>query len=256
MQNLTIETKIWEGDWELILKTNRLEKLFKRCSHSSAKKILYINNVNSIPRVTEYIKPLINRRIIDQYVVVEEHANKALEHFGLKAEDLGIGYYYSIAELVSIYLCDTKYLLHFSSDTLPQSNHGKEWIHDCLKVLEHNSKVMVCNLTWDKRFKEAKKESLFEDDSFYYGPGFSDQMYMIRSNDFKQKIYFDKNTVSERYPKYGGDLFEKRVDSWMQNNDFLRATHKKSFYLHQNFTKNKWLKKIAVCMNQPTLFSK
>ena len=29
-----------------------------------------------------------------------------------------------------------------------------------------------------------------------------------------------KNIESERYPEYGGELFEKRVDSWLRNNSF------------------------------------
>lgn len=256
MKNLTIETKIWEGDWEIILKTTHLDTLFKRCTYPSAEKILYINNVYSIGKVVDATQPLLDRKVIDKFVIVENHANDALTHFGLTAEDLNKGYYYSIAELVSIYLCKTKYLLHFSGDTLPQANRKTGWLNDCIDILEKDNQVKVCNLTWDKRYKEAKKESLSEDNSFYYGFGFSDQMYLIRTNDFKQQIYLEKHADSERYPEYGGDLFEKRVDSWMRNNNYLRATHKKNYYLHQNFTKNSWLKKFSILLNYPTLFSK
>jgi len=41
-------------------------------------------------------------------VHVHEHAQEALDFFQLSKEKLGKGYYYSIAELVSIYLTKTK----------------------------------------------------------------------------------------------------------------------------------------------------
>jgi hypothetical protein len=104
--------------------------------------------------------------------------------------------------------------------------------------------VKVFNLTWNHRFHEAKNESLKEDDQFYYGYGFSDQMYLVRTADFRAPIYEEINDASERYPKYGGELFEKRVDSWMRNNGNIRATSKQTSYIHKNFTKSYLLKKI------------
>ena len=187
---------------------------------------------------------------------VHEHAQEALDFFQLSKEKLGKGYYYSIAELVSIYLTKTKYLLHFSSDAIPEKNIAFNWLQQGIHLLETNSEVKVFNLTWNHRFHEAKNESLSEDDQFFYGYGFSDQMYLVRTADFKVPIYEEINDASERYPKYGGELFEKRVDSWMRNYGNIRATSKQASYLHQNFTKNNLVKKIAVTLNYPTLLSK
>lgn len=50
---------------------------------------------------------LVSRGVIDRWILVEDYAEQALSYFNLSKEKLGIGYYYSIAELVSIYLCDT-----------------------------------------------------------------------------------------------------------------------------------------------------
>lgn len=256
MKKITIETKIWEGDWQLVLKTNRLEKLFQRCQHPQSHKVIYVNNVNNIKEVRKSIENLINKGIIDDWVYVEEFADEALNFFDLKKNDFTSGYYYSISELVSIYLTKTEYLLHFSSDSIPMRNIKTSWIDECISTLDSNPQVKVCNLVWDRKYKEAKKESIREDDVFYYGYGFSDQMYLIKAPEFKKNIYKEVNEASKRYPTYGGELFEKRVDSWMRNYGYLRATYKTASYLHQNYPKHQILKQISVYLNQPTLFSK
>ena len=254
--SITLETKVWENDWELVLKTSRLRDLVSRCNYSFDQRILYINNVKNPSIVEAHAQRLINEGVIDQFVHVHEHAQEALDFFQLSKEKLGKGYYYSIAELVSIYLTKTKYLLHFSSDTIPEKNISFNWLQQGIHLLDTNSEVKVCNLTWNHRFHEAKNESLKEDAQFYYGYGFSDQMYLVRTADFRAPIYEEINDASERYPKYGGELFEKRVDSWMRNHNHIRASSKQASYLHQNFTKNDLLKKIAIALNYPTLLSK
>ena len=99
----------------------------------------------------------INKEIIDDWVYVEEFADEALNFFGLKKNDFTSGYYYSISELVSIYLTKTDYLLHFSSDSIPMRNIKTLWIDECILTLDSNPQVKVCNLVWDRKYKEAKK---------------------------------------------------------------------------------------------------
>lgn len=68
-------------------------------------------------------------------------------------------------------------------------------------------------------------------------------MYLIRAADYKQKIYEYYNSVSGRHPQFSGELFEKRVDSWMIENQLFRTTYKHGNYLHENFPKRgsvKW----------------
>jgi hypothetical protein len=244
--SITFETKVWENDWELVLKTSRLKDLIRRCNHSFDHRVIYINNVKNPSIVEAHAQRLINEGVIDQFVHVQEHAQEALDFFHLSKEKLGKGYYYSIAELVSIYLTKTKYLLHFSSDSIPERNITGNWLQQGINLLETNSEVKVFNLTWNHRFHEAKNESPNEDEQFFYGYGFSDQMYLIRTSDFKAPIYEEINAASERYPKYGGELFEKRVDSWMRNHGHIRATSKNASYIHKNFPKNSFLKKIRI----------
>ena len=243
---ITFETKVWENDWELMLKSSRLEKMIERCNHAFNQKILYINNVEDYSKVAQVADRLIRSGVIDQYVNVSDYAEEALEFFSLSKDKLGIGYYYSIAELVSIYLSKTEYLLHFSGDSIVSKKAAAQWLSDGIETLRNYKNVKVFNLTWNEEYSAAKKEADYDDHMNGYGFGFSDQMYLIRSADFKKPIYEFYDPASERYPKYGGELFEKRVDSWMRQNNFLRATYKNGSYLHKNFTKNPFLRKMQM----------
>jgi hypothetical protein len=220
--------------------------MIERCNHAFNQKILYINNVQDYSKVAQVADRLIRSGVIDQYVKVSDYAGEALEFFSLSKDKLGIGYYYSIAELVSIYLTKTEYLLHFSGDSIVSKKTATQWLRDGIETLRNNNNVKVFNLTWNEEYSAAKKEADYDDLLNGYGFGFSDQMYLIRSADFKKPIYEFYDPASERYPKYGGELFEKRVDSWMRQNNFLRATYKKGSYLHKNFTKNPFLRKMQM----------
>ncbi|KLT71046.1 hypothetical protein [Flavobacterium sp. ABG] len=233
---ITFETKVWEQDWKYILTGDYLDKMIRNCNCQFAEKVLFINNVKELDEVVKYANKKINEGVLDRFYIVEEYASKALDYFGLNKDSFDGGYYYSISELVSIYLCSTDYLLHFSSDSFIKDSN-KNWICDAIKVFEEREDIIVANPTWNYSYEEAKAESLFELENFYVSYGFSDQCYLIKSEVFKKNIYGEKNAASERYPKYGGELFEKRVDSFMRNNAFLRLTSKEVSYVHVNFPK-------------------
>lgn len=253
---ITFETKVWENDWEIILKTHRINQMIERCHYLFDEKILYINNVSDLDAVKRAADRLISDEIISKYIVVSQHAQEALDFFSLSKEMLGKGYYYSIAELVSIYLTNTQYLLHFSGDSVIAPRTRRGWLEIGINTLEKNSQVKVFNLIWNKKYKEALSESEFEDQDNFYGNGFSDQMYLIRTADFKDCIYEYHHPDAARYPTYGGELFEKRVYSWLRHHNFLRATYKHGSYLHQNFTNTPWKRKASILLNCPTFFKK
>ena len=124
---VTFETKVWEKDWDLIMKTPFLRRTINRCGDLVSKRVLCINNVNNPQRVIDVANQLVRMGTIDRWILVEDYADQALSYFNLSREKLGVGYYYSIAELVSIYLCDTKYLLHFSGDATVLKGAPKDW---------------------------------------------------------------------------------------------------------------------------------
>lgn len=254
--SITFETKVWENDWEIMLKTSRISDMIKRCGYPFNEKIVYINNVKNIDAVETAAKALVSKGVITKYIKVADFAQEALKHFNLSQEKLGRGYYYSIAELVSIYLCDTKYLLHFSGDSIVAPRTKPGWLEVGIEILEKNSQVKVFNLVWNNKYKDAKKDADFFDESNFYSFGFSDQMYLIRASDFKNTIYEHYHPASENYPEYGGELFEKRVYSWLRVENFLRATYRHGSYLHQNFPQIAWKKTLSILLNSPTMFKR
>ncbi|WP_425060455.1 hypothetical protein [Sporomusa carbonis] len=232
--SVTFETKCYEKDWEILLKTSRLEHALQYNNYPFEERILYINNVIDLKEVCKYAERLVNQGILTSYIVVEDHSKQALDFFNIKKEEFRGGYYYSIQELVGIYLCKTPYLLHFSSDSILE--HPLNWIKPSLQMLENNPKIKVANPVWNGLYNEAKNESFAENENFYIGYGFSDQCYLIAVKDFKAQIYNEYNEASQRYPQYGGELFEKRVDAWMRNHCYFRVTYKFGSYIHKNFS--------------------
>ncbi len=232
--SVTLETKCWERDWKKILRTDRLTQLAKRNRYPFAERVVMINNVTNYDRVVRHAEAAVERGLITKYVVVKDHAAAALEFFDIRPDSFGTGYVYSIAELVSIFICATDYLLHFASDCLPDD--GYEWVPKAIAMFDTDPRIRVANLLWDATEHPAnspKCESTDETDEFYLGYGFSDQCYLVRTADFHTSIYNETNPTSDRYPKYGGNLFEKRVDSWMRNREYLRATYKFGSYRHE-----------------------
>lgn len=235
---VTFETKCYENDWEFILKGRYLQQMIANCRYEFTKKIVYINNVNDLPKVRHYAEKKIKKGIIDAYYVVDDYAKEALNFFNIDPASFQGGYHYSIAELVAIYLCDTDYLLHFSSDTMPQPGRSP-WIRDAIEIFKEREDVIVANPTWDFNYIQAAEESFDSIRNFYLGYGFSDQCYLIKKDVFRSQIYHENHPLSERYPKYGGELFEKRVDSYMRNHSLSRISSKEAGYLHKNFEKDK-----------------
>jgi hypothetical protein len=230
---VTFETKCYEKDWEYLLKTDRLKSMIERNRYNFEEKKLFINNVKNVNRVCYYADKFVKSGILSSYVVVDEYADEALKFFNINRASFKGGYYYSISELVAIYLCRTEYLLHFSSDSILETS--LRWIDQAILKMNNNPNIKVANPIWNKKYREAKVESLSEDENFFLGHGFSDQCYLIKTVDFRSSIYNQVNPASKRYPEYGGELFEKRVDSWMRNHHYYRITYKHGSYIHKNF---------------------
>ncbi|MEP6804611.1 MAG: hypothetical protein ABI892_08810 [Flavobacterium sp.] len=234
--NVTFEIKVYENDWKYILYGDYLTKLINNCNHDFFCKQLIINNVKDVAKVVKYAEKKIKEGVIDKIIIVNEHESIVLDYFNLDKDSFKEGYNYSIAELTGIYFCQTEYLLHFSSDSFVKKI-GFDWIKKGIEELEKDSRFIVANPTWNNKIEEAKSESNYEINDIFVGFGFSDQCYLIKTKCFKSTIYNETNDKSNRYPKYGGELFEKRVDAFMRNSGHLRITFKNITYFHVNFPK-------------------
>jgi hypothetical protein len=233
---ITFETKCWEKDWKLVMRTGRLRKMIRMCRHDLDERILYINNVENREKVLAEAYKYIKDGTLTSAVFVDDLAQQALDFFEIDRGSFKGGYYYSIQELAGIYNCRTDYLMHFSGDSM--ITNREPWIDAAIGRMEADKSILVANPNWDRKNTEAKAESLSEDAEFFRGFGFSDQCYLIRAADFKKRIYNEKHEASRRYPDYAGEIFEKRVDSYMRNHNLQRITSMKAFYRHQNFPRD------------------
>ncbi len=241
---MTVETKCWENDWEILLTTKYLENKFARNCYDFDEKLLFINNVNDPEKVRKYAEKAKSKGVITGYHIVADYADEALKFFDIDKSSFGKGYVYSISELVAIYLCRTDYLLHFSGDTTLARRSS--WIERTLELFERNPKIKTATPLWTVMLDLAKAEAIEEDGEFYIGYGFSDQCYLVKVSDFRARIYNETNASSARYPKYGGELFEKRVDAYMRNHGWYRATTRSAAILHKNFPRSKFVQKVMI----------
>jgi hypothetical protein len=218
--------------------------MIENCNVSFMRKHLIINNVKRRSIVEHYASRKMRQNVIDAYYFADDYIDEALKYFGVTRESLGIGFCYSAAEFAGIYLVQTDYLLHFASDSFVPAKDTSNWILDACAIFAQNPAIVAANPTWDFRFDEAKSETNGQTiGNFYVGcgikRGFSDQCYLIRTKDFKQHIYNYSHPASARYPCYGGELFEKRVDSYMRICGKQRITSKQAVYLHKNFPRGR-----------------
>lgn len=234
---VTFETKCYENDFEFILKKNKLERMIDHCAYEFDEKVVFINNVNNIKLVKNLADKLVSQKVIDQYVVVNDYAEEALKYFQLNKESFKGGYYYSIAELVSIYLAKTDYLLHFSSDSFLPFKTKSNWIQEGIQLIDSGNGFFTANPHWND-YKEAKMESFGENENFFFSSGFSDQCYLVKTSWMKEDIYKFNHAASSVYPVYGGELFEKRVFSYIKSNNLKRLTSKKCYYISINYPKS------------------
>jgi hypothetical protein len=227
---VTLETKVWEKDWRKVLQRERLCLTYDLNVGRVHRKLL-INNVENPGVVRALANEFVTSGLIDEVVVVEDYLDEALRHFSLSKESLGKGLVYSSAEVVGILTCKTPFLCHYASDCW--NLHLSNWCSRGVELLNSNPKVSVVNPIWNGDYLGVLAESSSRSENYAIGYGFSDQCYLVRADEFKAADLNLKHFASERYPAYGGELFEKRVDAWMRNNARLRATDLSAAYVHQ-----------------------
>jgi len=231
------ETKCWEQDWEVLLKTDRLQQMIARNKFPFASRVLIINNVDDVAEVSRHAQAAVDRGVLTAFHVAADHAEEALRFFQIDRDSFGPGYLYSIAELVGVYLCRAEFLLHFSSDSILRSE--VDWVTPTIELFRDPQGAVIgaANPMWHADW--PRKEATAENENYFAGHGFSDQCYLVRTSDFRAPIYNERHPHSERFPKYGGQLFEKRVDSWMLNHRRFRLTYKHAFYDHENIRRDR-----------------
>lgn len=237
----TFATCCYEKDWKLLLLDPKYleEKQIQNHSYPFSEKLLVINNVENLDLVKKAADKLISKKILTRYVVAKDLEKEMLSFFKLKKEDFRSSsqnssdwvYFNALGPLTAIYTAQNPYLLYQTGDVFLK--RAVSWIDRSLRFMEKNKDVKVANLTWNENFKEAKEESYRKTWNFFVAKkGFSDQMFLIKTDDFRAPIYSEIHEESGHFP--WGDLFEKRVFSWLLNRGFKRITYRRGSYIHEN----------------------
>lgn len=238
---VTFATSVWENDWRQVLLTPdylRVRQLQNHCFPFS-ERMLIINNVKDLAEVKRVACRLIEEGVLTRFVVAEEIAEEMFSFFQLKRSDFRSDegfhpdwiYYNALGPLAAIYSCQSDYLLYLTGDV--RLDLPIDWIPSALRLLEKVPSAKVANLTWNKRYEEAKREAYRKKGPFFVAKqGFSDQLFLVKREVFRQPIYGEIRSDSSHFPR--GDVFEKRVFSYMKNHGWERMTFRRGSYTHEN----------------------
>lgn len=226
---VTFATSCWERDWRLILLDPDYLSVRQIGHHQFpfAQRLLIINNVKDLAVVERAAQAKVDEGVLSRYVVAED----VLSFFQLKRSDFNEWQYYNaLGPLNAIYHCRSDYLLYQTGDVYLKK--PVNWIGKALRCLEKR-KARVANLTWNDNYAEARKESYRRTWNFFVAKeGFSDQMFLVRREDFRAPIFSETRSDAAHYPR--GDVFEKRVFSYMKNRGWKRMTFRGGSYTHEN----------------------
>ena len=242
--SVTFETKCWEKDYKFVLNEEYLRNKIANCNYNFDRKVIIINNVNNREDVVKYAKTLQKKSIIDTYYFVDDYVDQVLEYFHLTKESFinqkGNGYYYSISELTSIYLCETDYIFHFASDVEMKTSY-KSWISEALHLLESTDSYIAARPTFNGKFYYEDQKKEYELDKWFVGYWFTDHCYLAKMSVLKNpEVYHEDNDLTCRcYPPYGGRDFEYMIDAYIRNHNLYILTSKTVAYQHTNWSQER-----------------
>ena len=242
MPEVTFATSCWEKDWRPILLGSDYLKIKQIGNHDFPfiEKILIINNVVDLEAVKRAAQQKVDEGVLSRFFVAEEMAEEIFRFFQLKKEDFvpegNVSsewlYYNALGPLAALYVTSSKYLLYMTGDA--RVDQKVRWIERAVRRMERVPKYKVANLLWNGEAKEAKKESYKKEWYFFVAKqGFSDQLFLVETKEFRQPIYGEIREDSHHFPR--GAVWEKRVFSFLKNRNLERITYRRGSYTHENF---------------------
>jgi len=241
-------TTVWEKDWRPVLLDPGYLKIKQIGNHlfPFAETLLVINNVSDPTAVAAAAETHVREGTLSRFVFADEWAEEVLSFFRLSRLDFQIGpdasryeavnsdwiYYNALGPLTALFSSRADYLLYLTGDV--RLDKPVDWIGKTVARMEKSPRFKAANLVWNNRFDEARKESYRRGWNFYFAKeGFSDQMFLVKTEDFRQPIYGEIRPDSSHFPR--GDVFEKRAFSAMKTRGWERLICARGSYTHENF---------------------
>jgi len=239
---VTFATCCWEKDWRPILLDSEYLRVKQIENHQFPfhERILIINNVLDLDAVKRAAQKKVEEGVLTHVYVAEESAREVLRFFQLEKKDFVPEgdvssdwlYYNALGPLTALYFASSEYFLYLTGDV--RLARPVSWIDKAIRRMEKIAKYKVANLVWNQNYREAKKESYKKEwDFFVAKQGFSDQLFLVRTQEFRQPIYGEIRSDSHHYPR--GAVWEKRVFSYLKNRSFERIIYRHGSYTHENF---------------------
>ncbi len=231
----TFATTCWENDWRHILLTPdylRVKMIQNHC-HPFQERLLIINNVRNLNEVIAAAQQHVNTGTLTRYLIANEYVERAFAFFHLKRNDFPNDwvYYNALGPLVAIFVLQTDYLLYHTGDVFLEK--PVNWISSSIALMKKRPQIEVANLIWNRQLGEVKRESYKKSWNFFFAKeGFSDQQFLVKKSTFRAPIYGEIREDSHHYPR--GDVFEKRVFSFLKNRNCERIICRRGSYTHEN----------------------
>ncbi len=235
---VTLSVNIFERTYKNILKKKFFSDIEESVNFRFDEIHVIVNNVSDRNFIKKKLDKLKYIKTITEYYFVDDYIDRALESLGLSIKVLGPSpyCYYSNHLYVAIYLTNTKFLFHYDPD-IKITKKGN-FIKDSIIMLNNMNNILgAAPMSW-KFIPE--KESLAEDNKFYYYYTFGDPIFFIEQAKFRQDIYQYKSLAAfARHPcSHIWPIFEERVDAYCRVKNFMFAYYKNSIYSQENEGEN------------------
>ena len=148
MSTVTFETQCWENDYEYIFTGDRLKQEIAHCNYPFAKRQVIINKVFNRKKVQALAERCKQNGIIDAYYFAEDYIDQALQRFGIKKSSFKGCYYYSRCQLVGLFVCETDYILHFTTDSWIDQPNTSTWIAEGVALMDSDTSYVCANPSW------------------------------------------------------------------------------------------------------------
>jgi len=180
-----------------VLTPGFFSKIEKDNRHIFDEKVLLINNVENVDSAAEEASMLLEVGEITSFHFVAGHLDSVLSAVELRLSDLQPMLHWSDCDLVSPFLVRSPYLLYWDGDVVMRE--PANWVNEGCDLLACRDDVLVVNARgpdWTPK-NELRVGTL---DPFSLGYGFSDQLWLVRSEDFRRPIYNYSAPASAQYP--------------------------------------------------------
>jgi hypothetical protein len=222
---------VFERTYRGVLQPGAITKRVAGHAFPFTKIVVLVNNVDDRADIESLMAPLLASGEVSEFHYVADRLNEALRLAALNRKDIEKTIHYTDCSLVAVFLPGSPYLLYSDADVFMDG--PSDWITASLMLMKNDERIAVANPNW--RNSSLATESRELKDEFGIGYGFSDQLYLLRREEFARPIYNYWAPISLRFPlAHIAPVFEQKVDAYMRCGKRLRATYIGMTYVHDS----------------------